>query len=266
MAKDLANILQTLAQNVLKFRKELGLTQEELAFNAGIDRTYVGYIENAKQNISIEKLRAIAAALKVDVAELLAAELDNPQALAEPDIAYGAVEIFNLIAPSLRMLQELAQQHGINDIFQDNGGKLLQILLITGLRNLPGREGNDAVDQDGNQYEIKSLNVSLTRSFSTHHHMNPIIIKKYRKVSWIFAVYRGIEILQIYKLLPQDIEPYFIQWEEKWHRDGGKDINNPKIPLKFVRASGKLLFESDGTGKIRRINLDGQAPVDKSLN
>jgi hypothetical protein len=29
-------------------------------------------------------------------------------------------------------------------IFQDNGGKILQILLITGLKVLPGREGNDA--------------------------------------------------------------------------------------------------------------------------
>ncbi len=242
---------------MVKFRRQLGLTQEELAFKSDIDRTYVGYIENAKQNISIEKLCAIAVALKIEVADLLKEELPaGGDVLNEPEsAAYGAIEVFNLIYPSLQMLQDLAMKNGINDIFQDNGGKLLQVLLITGLKNSPGREGNDAVDDEGNEYELKSVNISLTKNFSTHHHMNPVIIEKYRKVDWIFAVYRGIEILEIYKLTPQDLELYFSQWEAKWYRDGNKDINNPKIPLKYVREIGKLLFESDGTGKIKRINL-----------
>ncbi|MDX2249875.1 MAG: helix-turn-helix domain-containing protein [Bacteroidia bacterium] len=256
MLNRLDDLLHVIAQNVIKFRKELGLTQEALAFKAEIDRTYIGYIENAKQNISTEKLCTIAAALKMDVADLLKREssIDN-QIVAESETTYGSIEVFNMIYPSLQILQNLATKNGINDIFQDNGGKLLQVLLITGLKNLPGREGNDAVDANGNEYELKSVNVSLTKSFSTHHHLNPVIIEKYRKVDWIFAVYRGIEIVEIYKLSPKDLEPYFTQWETKWHRDGRKDINNPKIPLKYVREVGKLLFESDGTGKIRRINI-----------
>ena len=248
------DLLPIIAANVVKFRRQLGLTQEDLAFKADIDRTYIGYIENAKQNISTEKLCTIANALKVDVADLLKREI-QPQSVAEPESAYGAIDVFNLIFPSLQMLQDLAGKNGINDIFQDNGGKLLQVLLITGLSDLPGREGNDAVDEDGNEYELKSVNVSLTKSFSTHHHINPVIIEKYRKVDWIFAVYRGIEILEIYRLTPQNLEPYYIKWEEKWHNDGGKDINNPKIPLKYVREVGNLLYESDGTGKIKRINI-----------
>lgn len=256
MLNKLENLLHIIAQNVVKFRRQLGLTQEELAFKSEIDRTYIGYIENAKQNISIEKLCAIALALKIEVVDLLKVELPSvDDALNESESAYGAIEVFNLIYPSLQMLQDLAMKNGINDIFQDNGGKLLQVLLITGLKNSPGREGNDAVDDEGNEYELKSVNISLTKSFSTHHHMNPVIIEKYRKVDWIFAVYRGIEILEIYKLTPKDLEPYFSQWEKKWYRDGNRDINNPKIPLKFVREVGQLLFESDGTGKIRRINL-----------
>ncbi|MEZ4951892.1 MAG: helix-turn-helix domain-containing protein, partial [Saprospiraceae bacterium] len=191
------DLLPIIAANVVKFRRQLGLTQEDLAYKADIDRTYIGYIENAKQNISTEKLCSIANALKVNVADLLKKEV-QPQALSEPEVAYGAIEIFNLIFPSLQMLQDLASKNGINDIFQDNGGKLLQVLLITGLSDLPGREGNDAIDEDGNEYELKSVNISLTKSFSTHHHMNPVIIDKYRKVDWIFAVYRGIEILEIY--------------------------------------------------------------------
>ena len=251
------DLLQVLAANVVKYRKQLGFTQEDLAYKADIDRTYIGYIENAKQNISIEKLCAIARTLKVDVSDLLKRQNQSISVL-KPDEESGAIETFNLIFPSLQMLQSLANKNGINDIFQDNGGKLLQVLLITGLKDLPGREGNDAVDEDGNEYELKSLNVALTKSFSTHHHMNPTIIAKYRKVDWIFAIYRGIEILEIYKLTPSDIEPYYEKWETKWHNDGEKDINNPKIPLKYVREVGTLLYESDGTGKIKRVDIKGK--------
>jgi len=35
----------------------------------------------------------------------------------------------------------------------------------------------------------------------------------------------------------------------KWHDDGGKDINNPKIPLKYVEENGELLFESASSGR-----------------
>ena len=126
--------------------------------------------------------------------------------------------------PYIRQYQQLAETHGINDIFQDNGGKLLQVLLITGLRVLPGREGNDAIDELGREYELKSVNTLLTRSFSTHHHVNPGIIEKYRQVDWIFAVYQGVELGAIYRLSPQDLEPYYAKWETQWHERGGKDI------------------------------------------
>lgn len=151
--------------------------------------------------------------------------------------------------PYIRRYQELASRHGINDIFQDNGGKLLQVMLTLGLRVIPGREGNDAVDQDGKEYELKSVNIDLTQSFSTHHHMNPVIIKKYRKVDWIFAVYRNIEIQAIYRLTPKELEPFYKKWESKWHADGGKDINNPKVPLSYVVKIGELLY---GTHPITR--------------
>lgn len=152
--------------------------------------------------------------------------------------------VFQEIFPHVLKLQELAEKHGINDIFQDNGGKLLQVLLITGLVVLPGREGNDAKDANGNEYELKSVNTLLTKSFSTHHHMNPVIIEKYRQVDWIFAVYEGIKLLSIHQLTPQDLEPYYSKWIDKWHSDGGKDINNPKIPLKFVLEHGHTIYRA----------------------
>lgn len=143
--------------------------------------------------------------------------------------------------PFVKEYQKLASKHGIDDIFQDNGGKLLQVLLITNLKVLPGREGNDAVDIKGNEYELKSVNIKLTKSFSTHHHLNPKIIKKYMKVNWIFAIYEGIELKRIYELTPKKLKVYFDKWNEKWKISG--DINNPKIPVSFVEKNGKLIYD-----------------------
>jgi Restriction endonuclease PvuII len=118
-------------------------------------------------------------------------------------------------------------------------------LLVTGLEFLPGREGNDAKDAGGKEFELKSVNIALTKSFSTHHHINPRIIEKYRQVDWIFAVYRGISLLSIYQLTPSALEHFYTRWEEKWHISGGKDINNPKIPLKYVMEHGELLYSAE---------------------
>lgn len=49
----------------------------------------------------------------------------------------------------LTTLEKFAAQKGIKDIFQDNGAKVLQQLVISGMTNLPGREGNDAIDSNG---------------------------------------------------------------------------------------------------------------------
>lgn len=86
------------------------------------------------------------------------------------------------------------------------------------------------------------MNTELTQSFSTHHHLNHSIIQKYRKVDWIFAVYAGIELSEVYLLTPRELEPYFAKWWAKWEDNGGSDINNPKIPLKFVKANGRRLY------------------------
>lgn len=144
------------------------------------------------------------------------------------------------LLPHVLKYQELAAQHGINDIFQDNGGKLLQILLKTGLKDLEGRTGNDAVDESGNEYEIKTLNTNLTKSFSTHHHLNQKIIDKYRQVDWIFAVYEGIELKEIWRLSSANLETYYDKWEKKLSAQ--THINNPKISLKHVRNVGSQIL------------------------
>lgn len=48
--------------------------------------------------------------------------------------------------------------------------KDLQVCLILGLIALKTREGNDAVDYKGNEYELKTVNLLRTNQFTTHHH------------------------------------------------------------------------------------------------
>jgi transcriptional regulator with XRE-family HTH domain len=60
-----------LATNVRELRLARGLSQEDLAFEAGIDRTYQSQIERAIGNPSLRVLCAIAQALNVDLLDLL---------------------------------------------------------------------------------------------------------------------------------------------------------------------------------------------------
>ncbi|WP_228127763.1 MULTISPECIES: helix-turn-helix domain-containing protein [Acinetobacter] len=47
------------------------MTQEALALQCGIDRSYIGRIERGEVNLTVEKLYEIATALEVDMKELL---------------------------------------------------------------------------------------------------------------------------------------------------------------------------------------------------
>ena len=57
--------------NVRQRRQELGLSQEELADAAGVHRTYIGSIERAERNISLDNIDRISNALSATAAELL---------------------------------------------------------------------------------------------------------------------------------------------------------------------------------------------------
>ena len=64
-------IIELIGTNIRQKRKELKLSQEELAFRAKIDRSYLAEIEKGKINISILKLEQIANALEINIDELL---------------------------------------------------------------------------------------------------------------------------------------------------------------------------------------------------
>lgn len=58
------------AWNVRRLRVEQGISQEQLAVDAGIDRTYVGGIERGTENPSVDVLDRLAGALSLHVSEL----------------------------------------------------------------------------------------------------------------------------------------------------------------------------------------------------
>lgn len=146
----------------------------------------------------------------------------------------------------LQKLNQLGNQYGIDDIFQDNGAKVLQQLVLLNFENLKGREGNDAVDSLGVEWEMKSANIEKVSGFSTHHHLNFTILQKYRSVPWSFATYKHIDLQEIYVLTPKELEPMFQKWEDSLTGKGDiqkvKSINNPKIPIKFVQKAGHIIY------------------------
>lgn len=63
-------ILVKFGEKIRTERMKLGLSQEELAARANVHRTYIGMIERAEKNITLENIGKIAKALKISIAEI----------------------------------------------------------------------------------------------------------------------------------------------------------------------------------------------------
>lgn len=64
-------IRDVLALNLKKFRSAAGLSQEELAHRAEIDRTYISSLERSVYGATIDMLDKIAKVLGIEAADLL---------------------------------------------------------------------------------------------------------------------------------------------------------------------------------------------------
>ncbi|AGB73798.1 MULTISPECIES: helix-turn-helix domain-containing protein [Rhizobium] len=64
-------IREVFARNLKAARQAKGLSQEELAFEAGIDRTYISSLERSVYNASIDVVDRLATVLGVEASELL---------------------------------------------------------------------------------------------------------------------------------------------------------------------------------------------------
>lgn len=77
--------LKALGQRILLARRDLGITQEQLAESVAIDRSYVTNIERGRsQNIGISVLYRLAEALGIEIPYMLGIEtLPPPRSLRE---------------------------------------------------------------------------------------------------------------------------------------------------------------------------------------
>jgi transcriptional regulator with XRE-family HTH domain len=64
-------LLLPIGEVLRQAREKAGMTQEELAFEAEIDRSYVSYLENDRKSPTIEMLSAICKVLGVAVSEII---------------------------------------------------------------------------------------------------------------------------------------------------------------------------------------------------
>jgi transcriptional regulator with XRE-family HTH domain len=62
--------LQILGQRIREARKSKGLSQEDLALEAAIDRSYIGGVERGQRNPSFKMLCMIAKAVDWDLGRL----------------------------------------------------------------------------------------------------------------------------------------------------------------------------------------------------
>ena len=250
-------------KRVHDLRKERNIKQEKLAERIGKSTEHVSFIERGERSPSFEVIIDLANALGVTPTDLInfdstdqpltntALSVVSPNSVVDPieepikgkEQRKTDIERLQAALNGTIPLQKLAIEYGIADIFQDNGGKVLQLLIIIGLRISPGREGNDAVDAEENEYELKTVNLSLSNrnpGVTTHHHLNQGIIDKYRTVkAWYFGIYRNSELIEIWKADPSLLEPKFQEWEERIRRTD-EEINNPKIGLKLVRTGERI--------------------------
>lgn len=66
------DVRRRVGQNLKRFRKERGLSQEELAFECGLHRTYLSGVERGVRNPTVLVLEEIAVALGIPAWQLLA--------------------------------------------------------------------------------------------------------------------------------------------------------------------------------------------------
>ncbi|MFD1259697.1 helix-turn-helix domain-containing protein [Entomomonas asaccharolytica] len=64
------DIKKIFGKNVRKYRKQLKISQEQLAEKASLHRTYIGSVERGERNISLENIIKLSEVLGVSPAHL----------------------------------------------------------------------------------------------------------------------------------------------------------------------------------------------------
>jgi transcriptional regulator with XRE-family HTH domain len=64
------DILTIVGDNIRQIRMSQGVSQNQLAFEAGVTREFINKVESGKNNISIKNLEKIADILEVNIKDL----------------------------------------------------------------------------------------------------------------------------------------------------------------------------------------------------
>lgn len=101
MRKSSSSLRETLSENIKAFRKEHGVSQEELAEQCGLHRTYIGSVERHERNVTLSTLEVLSETLGVTVPELLTKRLWPPTGAYFVSISDNEI---NIMIESLRRL------------------------------------------------------------------------------------------------------------------------------------------------------------------
>ena len=71
------NVKIKIGLRIKELRNAKGISQEALAGEANLDRTYINSVENGKRNISIENIEKISKALSCSLQEFFLSEIFN---------------------------------------------------------------------------------------------------------------------------------------------------------------------------------------------
>lgn len=74
-----------LAENMRALRRERGWSQEHLAAESRLHRTYIGAVERRERNPSVKSLERIATAFGLEVWQLLKPPISEASGPSEPD-------------------------------------------------------------------------------------------------------------------------------------------------------------------------------------
>lgn len=79
---------ESLGMRIKQARQEMKKSQEELAYEVGLSRTFLGLVETGNKAPKLDSLVAIANALKVSLDQLLVDSLSNSGAVKDNELEY----------------------------------------------------------------------------------------------------------------------------------------------------------------------------------
>lgn len=157
-----------------------------------------------------------------------------------PEIDDLLVHAFNL--------DRAGRELGLN-AFDNNLIREVIICRQAGLRKSLGRGETDALGRDGStRYELKSTDLKFVRSapmWPTSREVTATVLAAFRSMDFfLFAVFRGIDLLALFRASAGGLEPFFSELEEKVaaKQGAGRNLNNPKIPWRVIEPVAETLL------------------------